>query len=116
MPIMTSKFETSKLMSGEADGITRMYGRDVGCPYNVGDQTLIAVDAGGKPEPYAKATIISIRPCEYRARAKDERLNKMDGFESGPMWVSHFEKMYGEGTDDNMPLFRVQLKMEVMEK
>lgn len=116
MPLSTTRYETGKLMNGQAEGVTRMYLS--GCPHKPGDEVILSskfLDGSGEDKGYAAATIKSVRPCTVDERKRDDRLAKLDGFPNGPSWYGHFERMYGEQRPDAMT-YRLQLRIEEMEK
>lgn len=114
MPITTSKYELGKILSGEADGVTRMFSGP--CPFNVGDETWLAdSQTPGEGNAFAMVTIKTIRPCTVAERMQDERLARMDGFTSANAWTAHFERLYGAQKGDTQ-LYRFQFLFKEMNK
>lgn len=117
--LSVTRHELGKLLSGEADGVTREY--PSGCPHKPGDKMVLTSRAsdttGQSDEAFAGVVVTSVRPCRIGDRKKDNRLAKMDGFANGMDWYMHFSKvLYRRDFDDAETVFRLQLRMEKMEK
>jgi len=112
--------EVMKIKSGESNGFTRRY--PSGCPHEVGAQIPLCEEKKGSQNPFAIARILSIRPGTVGERRRHDspeatRLAQMDGFANGPDWYEHFRMMYGAGgLRDDMQVFRLQVKIDEMEK
>lgn len=112
--LKVSRYERMKLMSGEAEGITRLY--PSGCPHVPGTPKMVYYeDDDGNRVPFAKITIKSVRPCTVRERTENDKLAKMDGFDNGRAWLGHFQIMYGEQSPDAI-VHRLQVIVEKMDK
>lgn len=119
--LSVTRHELAKLLSGEADGVTREYPGPGGCPHKPGDKMILssrASDPENKQEmPFAGATVMTVRPCTIGERRKDNRLAKLDGFSGGEDWYMHFSKiLYRRDFDPSQMTHRLQLRIEKMEK
>ncbi len=115
-----TNYETMKIKAGESVGCTRRY--PSGCPHEIGSQLPLCEEKKGGAEPFAVARLISIRPSTVgqRRRSGDpeaKRLAVLDGFPNQDAWYQHFRMMYGKaGIQDDTQVFRLQFKIDQMEK
>lgn len=89
------RIETKNIMSGQADGVVRMYGG--GCPHKVGNEIVLTsktLDSSGRSIPFARATITSIRPGTVGEFSRDPMIAEMDGFENPAVWLGHLRVVY----------------------
>lgn len=109
-------FETGKLMSGEAEGITRLFHDD--CPFERNQEEMLTsrfIKVNGQETVFAKVRIKSIRPSTFDERCRNNRLAKLDGFPNAYAWRDHFELKYGDQRPSQV-VHRLQLIVDEMEK
>jgi hypothetical protein len=114
MPLTLSRFETGKILSGEASAVSRLYEPAAGCPHQAGTVVILSsTHAGnaGQDTPIARATITGIEKQTVMARKDNANLAIREGFDDARAWYVHLQQLYGE-VADTTPIHRLQFRIE----
>jgi hypothetical protein len=119
MPITLDRFETGKILSGEATALSRVYDRETGCPHVPGTVVVLASPhvpplpgvALGPDTPVARATITAVDRAGVGERRQDDRRALLEGFEHARAWYVHFQSLYGP-MSDMTPVNRLTLRLD----
>lgn len=114
-------FETRQIMAGKATGVVRRY--DKQCPHEVGAEIVFtskmidrqAPETGPREIPFARVTVVSVRPGSVREFRDDLMIAEMDGHANGNTWFEHHRKFYGSIKDTDK-LFHIKFKVIEMDK
>jgi|GEM_PF-5551904 len=100
-----TRTETRLIMEGKCAGIVRRYPKGT-CPHSANGELVFTskflpwTPDDGKPIPFGKATVVSVRPGTVAQFRKDKRLPITDGFANGEVWFGHLSQFYGGISDD----------------
>jgi hypothetical protein len=119
MPVTLDRFETGKILAGEATAISRLYDKDGGCPHAPGTVVMLASPHApplpgatfGPEVPVARATITTVDRTGLGERRQDDRKAILEGFEHSRAWYVHFQQMYGP-MNDMTPVHRLTLRID----
>ena len=90
-----TRYETKVIMEGKASGCARKYDN---CPHAVGAEIVLTskfLDQSGRSIPFAKATVVSIRPGTVQQFKADPMIAEMDGYPNASVWAGQMRVMYG---------------------
>jgi len=110
-----NRVETSRLMDGQATGVARVYDE---CPHVVGGEIVLTskfLDDSGRSIPFAKATIVSVRPGTFGEFRHDSMIPEMDGYANGEEWAGHMRRWY-PAIGDSVKMFHLKLRVFEMDK
>ena len=112
-----NRFETKQIMEGKASGATRVYDK---CPHVVGATIILTskyIDQSGQGRaiPFAKATIVSIRPGTVGQFRRDNEQAKRDGYGNGNHWLGQMQQMY-RGLRETDPMDHISFKITEIDK
>jgi len=115
--------ETKLIMEGKTAGIVRRY--DGACPHEVGSQLVFASeylpwaprgeDGKRKAVPFARGTIVSLRPGSVGQFRKDKMLAETDGYANPNVWHGHLRQFY-KGIPDDANVFHITFRLEEVDK
>lgn len=110
-----SRFETGVIMNGKACGVIRRYDS---CPYSIGDQIVFTSKFldNERNIPFAKATIVSIRPGTLRELSRDDRIVEYDGYSNGTVLEGYLSKFYGGTLNSDSKVYHLKFRIDEMDK
>ena len=115
--------ETKLIMEGRSCGFVRRYSPPEGCPHKSNSQIVFTskylpwTPDDGKSIPFAKATVVSVRPGTVGSFRRDNRQAGDDGFANGEVWVGHLRQIRGyEDIDDAAPVYHVKFRIDEIDK
>lgn len=97
--------------------VTRAY--PSGCPHAVGNK-IVLTSKYLRPDdgevPFAVGVLMSVRPVTFDQMLHNEQYAQMDGFPNAHAWEQHFRNVLYKGIGSDVPLFRLQFRLEEMER
>jgi len=114
--------ETRLIMEDKACGVVRPY-PDGACPHRVGSELVFTskflpwMGDSDQSVPFAKATIVSVRPGTIGAFRKDDQLAERDGFANGEVWLGHLRQIPGyEDIGDDVSAYHITFRLIEVDK
>ena len=113
--------ETQLIMQGQSCGVVRRYS-DEGCPHEPGGEIVFTSQYlpwtcdNPSPVPFAKATVVSVRPGSVKKFKRDNEMAKRDGFANALDWYTHFSMMVYKGIGDDTPVHHVTFRLLEVDK
>jgi hypothetical protein len=114
-----NKHETRCFLEGRATGVVRRYSEEHGCPHEPGSEIVLTsqfLDGKGTAIPFAKATVVSVRPGTIAQFERDSGIARMDGFGAGKEWKSWAKKMLYPGIHDDAKVYHLKLRITELDK
>jgi len=111
-----TRTETRFVMEGKTAGAVRKYPKGE-CPHKAGSQIAFTskflpwMEGDRKSVPFARGTIVSVRPGTVGSFRKDNRLAKQDGFANGNVWHGHLCQLY-DGIKDDESVYHITFRVD----
>jgi hypothetical protein len=112
-----TRYETKQIQEGLAMSVTRAY--PSGCPHEVGSRIVLTskyLTPNDGEVPFAVGVIMSVRPVTFDQMRHSDKYAQMDGFPNVHAWEQHFTNVLYKGANVDAPLFRLQFRMEELER
>jgi hypothetical protein len=106
-------------MEGKACGVVRkcLEGK---CPHKAGSKIVFTTKFlpwmdGDQSVPFAKATVVSVRPGTVGGFRRDRMLAGQDGFANGEVWHGHLNQFYG-GICNSDSVYHITFRIDEIDK
>lgn len=112
-----TRYETKQIQEGRAMSVTRVY--PSGCPHVVGSKIIFStryLTPNDGEVPFAVGVLMSVRPVTVEQMRHNKQYAVMDGFPSTDAWEQHFRSVLYKGIGLDAPLYRLQFRLEEMER
>ena len=111
--LLCSRYETNKVMKGEATAVAKVYGAK--CPHKKGSEVFLTSKTinvnNNKPVPFARVQILSVRPGTVQGLKGKEEVYKAGGFSSGESWFQHLRRFYGGSIKSTTNVYNIRFRV-----
>ncbi len=115
-----NRHETRLINGGTLHGVIRRYANDVGCPHDPGGEIIFTSKFlrkhEGKEVPFAKGTVVSVRPGTVGEFRRSDVIAQMGGYANGVAWHTYFATQQYPGIRDDERVYNIQVRVTDVDK